>query len=68
MDLRARAILNQEAANLRAEGNEPNAMTVWLRLADRVVSQGNVPPELLAATALAGLATGLRPQGFDEPV
>ena len=67
MDLKARAILNQEAAAVRAEGIEPDAKTVWLRLADRVVRQGDAQPELLAATVLAGLATGLRPQGFDKP-
>ena len=68
MDLQARAILNEEAAAVRAEGKEPNAKTVWLRLVDRVVKQGGALPELLAATALAGLATGLRPQGFEKPV
>ena len=46
---------------------EFSAKTVWLRLVDRVLKQGGAPPELLAVTALAGLATGLRPQGFEKP-
>ena len=57
MDFQARAILNQ--------GKEPDARTVWLRLMDRTAEEGG-GQELLAATALAGLATGLRPSGFEQ--
>lgn len=65
MDFQARAILNQEAAAVRSEGKEPDARTVWLRLMDRTVAESG-GPEMLAATALAGLATGLRPSGFEK--
>ena len=65
MDFQARAILNQEAAAIRNQGKEPDGRTVWLRLMDRTGEEGG-GQELLAATALAGLATGLRPSGFEQ--
>ncbi len=67
IDLEARAILNQEAAAVRAGGDPPDALTVWVRLCDTVVRVGSASPELLAATALAGLAAGVRTQGFHAP-
>lgn len=68
VDLQARAILSQEAAALRAEGETPDARAVWMRLADQVVRYRDAAPELVAAASLAGLAAGVRPQGFDPPV
>lgn len=64
MDFQARAILNQEAATVRSEGKEPDARTIWMRLMDKMAAEGG-GQELMAATALAGLATGLRPSGFE---
>jgi len=37
LDLQARAMLNQEAAAVRAGGVQPDALTLWIRLADKVV-------------------------------
>lgn len=62
-DLEARALLNKEAAS----GVQSDALTVWMRLTDIVVRVGSPSPELIAAAALAGLAAGLRPQGFEAP-
>lgn len=68
MDLEARALLNKEKeAAIRAEGVQSDALTVWMRLTDMVVRVGSPSPELIAAAALAGLAAGLRPQGFQTP-
>ena len=67
IDLEARAILNQEAAAVRAEGTQPDALTIWMRLTDQVARIGSPSPELLAAAALAGLAAGVRTQGFNKP-
>ena len=52
---------------MRAEGQQPDAQTIWLRLIDQLLRLAEPPPELVAATALAGLASGLRPQGFEPP-
>ena len=65
VDLEARAMLNQEASAIRARGERPDALAVWIRLTDLIVQVGSPSPELIAAAALAGLAAGLRPQGFD---
>ncbi len=67
VDLEARALLNKEAAAVRASGVQSDALTVWMRLTDMVVRVGSPSPELLAAAALAGLAAGVRPQGFNTP-
>ena len=67
VDLKARAVLNKEAAAIRADGNPPEVLTVWIRLCDTVVRVGSSSPELLAAAALAGLAPGIRTAGFHEP-
>ena len=67
IDLEARAILNQEAAAIRAQGTQPDALTIWIRLTDQVARIGSPSPELLAAAALAGLAAGVRTQGFNKP-
>ena len=67
IDLEARTILNQEAAAVRAQGTQPDALTIWMRLTDQVARIGSPSPELLAAAALAGLAAGVRTQGFNKP-
>jgi len=68
LDLDARAMLNQEeAAAVRAGVVQPDALTLWMRLADKAVHVGSPSPELIAAAALAGLAAGIRPQGFNAP-
>ncbi len=67
VDLEARAMLGQEAAAVRAGGVQPDALTGWMRLTDMVVRVGSPSPELIAAATLAGLAAGLRPQGFEAP-
>lgn len=65
MDLEARALLNKEKdAVIRAEGVQLDALALWMRLTDLVVGVRSPSPELIAAAALAGLAAGLRPQGF----
>ncbi len=66
VDLEARAILNQEVATVRSQGIAPDALTIWIRLTELVVRVGSPSPALIAATTLAGLAAGLRPQGFDD--
>ena len=68
LDLEARALINQEAAAIRAQGSQPDALAVWIRLTDLVAKVGSPSTELIAAAALAGLAAGLRPQGFDVSV
>ncbi len=66
MDLEARAMIGREAAVVRAAGQEPDALAVWMRLADAAGRQREPPPALMAAAALAGLAAGVRTQGFFE--
>ena len=66
VNLEARAIIDREAA-VRAAGQEPDAVTVWVRLADAAGRMREPPPALVAAAALAGLAAGIRTQGFDAP-
>lgn len=41
VDLEARAMLNQEAATVRADGVQPDALTVWMHFADQVVRVGS---------------------------
>ena len=65
-DLEARAIIGREAAAVRVAGQEPDALAVWIRLADAAGRQREPPPALVAAAALAGLAAGVRTQGFFE--
>ena len=67
VDLEARAVLNQEAATVHAAGVQPDALTIWMRLTDKVVRAGSPTLELSAAAALAGLVVGVWPQGFDAP-
>ncbi len=64
-DLEARAIIDREAATIRARGEMPDALAVWMRLADVAGQRRDTPPALLAAAALAGLAAGIRTQGFE---
>ena len=61
-DLEARAIIGREAASIHAAGQEPDALAVWIRLADAAGRQREPPPALVAAAALTGLAAGVRTQ------
>ncbi len=65
-ELEARAILDREVAVVRATGQEPDAMAVWVRLADAAGRTREIPSALGAAAALAELAAGVRTQGFFE--
>jgi hypothetical protein len=72
-DLEARAIIDREAGTIRASGATADALAVWMRLADAAGRMREPPPTLVAAAALAGLAGGIRTQGFEarssaEPV
>ena len=64
-DLEARAIIDREAATIRASGATADALAVWMRLADAAGRMREPPPALVAAAALAGLAAGIRTQGFE---
>ncbi len=66
-DLEARAIIDREAATIRAAGQTADALAVWMRLADAAGKMREPPPALVAAAALAGLAGGIRTQGFETP-
>ena len=63
-NLEARAIIDREAAIIRAQGQTADALAVWIRFADGVGRLREPPPALVAAAALAGLAGGIRTQGF----
>lgn len=67
-DLEARAIIGREATSIRTEGKEADALAVWMRLADAAGKMREPPPALVAAAALAGLAAGIRTQGFEVPI
>ncbi len=67
-DLEARAIIGREATSIRTDGKEVDALAVWMRLADAAGRVREPPPALVAAAALAGLAGGIRTQGFEAPV
>ncbi len=67
-DLEARAIIGREATSIRTEGKEADALAVWMRLADAAGRMREPPPALVAAAALAGLAGGIRTQGFELPI
>ncbi len=66
-DLEARAIIDREATTIRASGATADALAVWMRLADAAGRMREPPPALAAAAALAGLAGGIRTQGFEVP-
>lgn len=66
MELEARAMIGREAATIRGRGESADALAVWMRLADVAGQMRDTPPVLLAAAALAGLAAGIRTQGFFE--
>lgn len=66
-ELEARAIIGREAAAIRAEGETADALAVWMRLADGAGRLREPPSALGAAAALAGLAGGVRTQGFEAP-
>lgn len=65
--MEARAIIDSEAATIRATGKMADALAVWMRLADAAGRMRDVSPSHLAAAALAGLAAGIRTQGFEAP-
>ncbi len=65
-DLEARAIIDREAAAIRARGETADALAIWMRLADAAGKLREPPSALAAAAALAGLAAGVRTQGFFE--
>ena len=66
-DLEAHAIIDREAAAIRAKGEMADALAVWMRLADAAGRLREPPPTLLAAV-LAGLAGSIRTQVFGAPV
>ena len=65
-ELEARAIIGREAVVVRATGQEADALAMWVRLADAAGRMREIPPALGAAAALAGLAAGIRTQGYFE--
>ncbi len=65
-DLEARSIIDRAANDIRNKGEMPDALAVWIRLADAAGRMRDVSPAHLAAAALAGLAAGVRTQGFFE--
>ena len=62
----ARVSREDQALALQLDALEA-ALTLWMRLTDKVVHIGSPSPELIAAAVLAGPAAGIRPQGFDVP-
>ncbi len=58
-ELRVHALLDRAEAALQAAGKPATIRTVWIALADRAGASNDT--DLLAAAALAGMATGLRP-------
>ena len=66
-EMEACAIIDRKAAATRAEGEIADVQAIWMRQADVAGQTRNTPPALLAAAALAGLAPGIRTQGFEAP-
>ncbi len=66
IELSAFALVDKAAAALRSRGEQADAHALWVRMADQCGQADRPSPELSAATALVGLATGLRTQGFDR--
>lgn len=66
VELSAFALVDRAAAALRSRGEQPDAHALWCRMADQCGQVDGPSAELVAATALVGLATGLRTQGFDR--
>ena len=66
IELAAFALVDKAAAALRARGEQADAHGLWTRMADQCGQTDSASAELVAATALVGLATGLRTQGFDR--
>ena len=60
-------MIDREAATIHAKGEAADALAVWMRLADGAGRLREPPPALVAAAALAGLAGGIRTQGFEAP-
>jgi len=66
IELNALALVDEAAAALRRRGEQADARSLWVRLADQCGQTDRPSPEMMAAAALVGLATGLRTQGFDR--
>ncbi len=66
VELEARAIVDREAAAVRATGQEVDALAVWMRLADAAGRMREIPPALCSAATLAGFAAGIRTQGYSN--
>ncbi len=58
-ELRVHALLERAEAALQAAGKPATIRTVWVALANRAGASNDT--DLLAASALAGMAMGLRP-------
>jgi hypothetical protein len=65
-DLEARSIIDRTANDIRTKWELADALAVWVRLADAAGRMRDVSPAHLGAAALAGLAAGVRTQGFRE--
>ncbi len=66
IELNAFALVDKAAAAMRSRGEQTDAHALWTRMANQCGQMNGPSLELVAATALVGLATGLRPQGFDR--
>ncbi len=67
IELNAFTLVDKVAATLHVQGKQVDAHAIWMHLADQCGQVAKPSPEMMAATALVGLATGLRTQGFDRP-
>lgn len=66
VEVNAQVLVDSAVEALRSEGKEADAHAVWVRLSARCEQAARPSAEMIAATALVGLATGLRPQGFNR--
>ncbi len=66
IELNAFALVDKAATALRSRGEQVDAHALWVRMADQCGQTDRPSLEMTAATALVGLATGLRTQGFDR--
>ena len=66
IELAAFALVDKAAAALRGRGEQADAHALWTRVASQCGQMDGPSAELMAATALVGLATDLRTQGFDR--
>ncbi len=66
IEINAFALVDKAATALRSRGEQVDAHALWVRMADQCGQADRPSLEMTAATALVGLATGLRTQGFDR--